>query len=52
VLSIGKMVAGAERYYLSTVADGREEYHTGIGHRMLTAPEDTPPSPRLAMALR
>lgn len=31
MLSIGKMVAGAERYYLNTVAAGREEYYTGSG---------------------
>ncbi|HEX3946148.1 MAG TPA: MobF family relaxase, partial [Acidimicrobiales bacterium] len=31
MLSIGKMVAGAERYYLQTVAAGREEYYTGSG---------------------
>jgi conjugative relaxase-like TrwC/TraI family protein len=31
VLSIGKMVAGAEEYYLCTVAQGREEYYTGSG---------------------
>jgi len=31
VLSIGKMVAGSEEYYLKTVASGREEYYTGSG---------------------
>lgn len=31
MLSIGKMVSGAEDYYLKTVADGREEYYTGAG---------------------
>jgi conjugative relaxase-like TrwC/TraI family protein len=31
VLSIGKMVAGAEDYYIKTVASGREEYYTGTG---------------------
>jgi conjugative relaxase-like TrwC/TraI family protein len=31
VLSIGKLVAGAEDYYLSMVAQGREEYYTGAG---------------------
>jgi len=31
VLSIGKLVAGAEDYYLRTVASGREEYYTGSG---------------------
>ena len=31
VLSIGKMVAGSEDYYLNTVASGREEYYTGAG---------------------
>ncbi len=31
MLSIGKMVTGAEAYYLSMVADGREEYYTGDG---------------------
>jgi conjugative relaxase-like TrwC/TraI family protein len=31
VLSIGKLVAGAEDYYLNTVARGREEYYTGAG---------------------
>jgi conjugative relaxase-like TrwC/TraI family protein len=31
VLSIGKMVAGSEDYYLNTVAAGREEYYTGAG---------------------
>jgi conjugative relaxase-like TrwC/TraI family protein len=31
VLSIGKLVAGAEDYYLSMVAGGREEYYTGTG---------------------
>jgi conjugative relaxase-like TrwC/TraI family protein len=31
VLSIGKMVIGAEAYYLSMVAGGREEYYTGTG---------------------
>jgi conjugative relaxase-like TrwC/TraI family protein len=31
VLSIGKMVAGSEDYYLNTVAQGREEYYTGSG---------------------
>lgn len=31
MLSIGKMVAGSEDYYLKTVASGREEYYTGTG---------------------
>jgi conjugative relaxase-like TrwC/TraI family protein len=31
VLSIGKMVVGAEEYYLSMVAGGREEYYVGAG---------------------
>jgi conjugative relaxase-like TrwC/TraI family protein len=31
VLSIGKLVAGAEDYYLNMVAAGREEYYTGAG---------------------
>jgi conjugative relaxase-like TrwC/TraI family protein len=31
VLSIGKMVARAEDYYLHSVANGREEYYTGSG---------------------
>jgi conjugative relaxase-like TrwC/TraI family protein len=31
VLSIGKMVARSEEYYLRTVARGREEYYTGSG---------------------
>jgi conjugative relaxase-like TrwC/TraI family protein len=31
VLSIGKMVAGAENYYLCVVAQGKEEYYTGTG---------------------
>jgi conjugative relaxase-like TrwC/TraI family protein len=31
VLSIAKMRAGAERYYLDTVATGLEEYYTGAG---------------------
>jgi conjugative relaxase-like TrwC/TraI family protein len=31
VLSIGKMVAGSEQYYIRTVARGREEYYTGSG---------------------
>ncbi len=31
MLSIGRLVAGAERYYLSSVARGREEYYTGSG---------------------
>jgi conjugative relaxase-like TrwC/TraI family protein len=31
MLSIGKMVAGAEDYYLGTVAQGKEEYYTGTG---------------------
>ena len=31
MLSIGKMVAGAEDYYLGMVAEGREEYYTGSG---------------------
>jgi conjugative relaxase-like TrwC/TraI family protein len=31
VLSIGKLVVGAEDYYLSMVAQGREEYYTGAG---------------------
>jgi len=31
MLSIGKMVAGSEKYYPNTVAKGREEYYTGSG---------------------
>jgi conjugative relaxase-like TrwC/TraI family protein len=31
MLSIGKLVAGAEDYYLSMVAQGQEEYYTGAG---------------------
>ncbi len=31
MLSIGKLVARAEDYYLRTVAAGREEYYTGAG---------------------
>jgi len=31
VLSIGKLVGGAEEYYLRTVAAGREEYYVGAG---------------------
>jgi conjugative relaxase-like TrwC/TraI family protein len=31
VLSIGKLVAGAEDYYLSMVAECQEEYYTGAG---------------------
>jgi conjugative relaxase-like TrwC/TraI family protein len=31
VLSIGKLVGGAEDYYLATVARGQEEYYTGAG---------------------
>ena len=31
MLSIGKMVARSEDYYLRTVAAGREEYYTGAG---------------------
>ena len=31
MLSIGKLVSGAERYYLGVVASGREEYYTGSG---------------------
>lgn len=31
MLSIGKMVAGSEQYYIRTVATGREEYYTGSG---------------------
>jgi conjugative relaxase-like TrwC/TraI family protein len=31
VLSIGKMVAGSQEYYIRTVATGREEYYTGSG---------------------
>jgi conjugative relaxase-like TrwC/TraI family protein len=31
VLSIGKMVVGAEQYYLGMVAQGQEEYYTGRG---------------------
>ena len=31
MLSIGKLVAGAEDYYLRTVADGAEEYYLGAG---------------------
>ena len=36
MLSIGKMVIGAEEYYLSMVADGREEYYTGSGEALGT----------------
>jgi Ti-type conjugative transfer relaxase TraA len=31
MLSIGRMGAGAEEYYIRTVANGREEYYTGSG---------------------
>jgi hypothetical protein len=31
VLSIGKLVTGAEDYYLGMVAEGHEEYYTGAG---------------------
>jgi conjugative relaxase-like TrwC/TraI family protein len=31
VLSVGKLGAGAEDYYLNTVANGREDYYTGAG---------------------
>ncbi len=31
MLSIGKLIAGAEGYYLNTVARGREEYYPGAG---------------------
>jgi TrwC relaxase len=31
MLSIGKLVAGAEDYYLSMVAEGKEEYYSGAG---------------------
>jgi len=31
VLSIGKMVARSGEYYIATVANGREEYYTGLG---------------------
>jgi conjugative relaxase-like TrwC/TraI family protein len=31
MLSVGKMVGGAEEYYLSLVAQGRDEYYTGAG---------------------
>ena len=31
MLSIGKMVAGAEDYYLGIVAQGKGEYYTGAG---------------------
>jgi hypothetical protein len=31
MLSIGKLVAGAEDYYFSMVAEGREEYYSGVG---------------------
>ena len=31
MLSIGKMVAGSQEYYIRTVATGREEYYTGSG---------------------
>ena len=31
MLSVGKMVGGAEEYYLSLVAQGRDEYYTGSG---------------------
>src|SRR6516165_1094221 len=31
MLSIGKMVARSEEYYIRTVATGREEYYTGSG---------------------
>ena len=31
MLSIGKLIAGAEDYYLEVVARGAEEYYTGAG---------------------
>src|ERR1700728_1680320 len=31
MLSIAKMVTGAEDYYIASVAHGREEYYTGSG---------------------
>jgi hypothetical protein len=31
LLSIGKLVAGAKDYYLSMVAEGKEEYYSGAG---------------------
>jgi hypothetical protein len=31
MLSIGKLVTGAEDYHLGMVAEGREEYYTGSG---------------------
>ena len=31
MLSIGKMVARSDEYYISTVANEREEYYTGSG---------------------
>lgn len=31
MLSIGKIAAGNERYYLDSVADGKEDYYTGGG---------------------
>lgn len=31
MLSVAKLVAGAEEYYLNTVASGLEEYYTGVG---------------------
>ncbi len=31
MLSIGKLVAGAEDYYLSMVTEGKEEYYSGAG---------------------
>ncbi len=34
MLSIGKMVAGAEDYYLGIVAQGKEEYYTGTGEAL------------------
>jgi hypothetical protein len=31
MLSIGKLGAGRERYYLDKVAEGAEDYHSGEG---------------------
>ena len=50
MLSIGKMVAGAEDYYLAIVAQGREEYYTGAGESpgMWLGRGDRRPRPRAA----
>jgi hypothetical protein len=36
MLSIGKLVARSEDYYLGSVAAGREEYYTGAGESPAT----------------